>query len=473
VSVVSAASGSLEIGVAKSNSTYGGAGQIEYQSNTGEIFVEGVLDSTGSTYTSGDLIGVAYNADDDEITFYKNNVSQGVVSLSGFAGSLVAPMVMDRSSSAFTVEFNFGQRPFAHAAPSGFKALCTQNLPDPTIADGGDYFNAILYTGDGTNPRSFTGVGFQPDLVVAKRRNATGSIWWIDSVRGTQRMLASDSTNAEDVNSANGSIESFDADGFTTEGSSTNGNLNNNTNTYVAWNWNAGGSNATNTDGTITSTVRANPTAGFSIVSYTGNGSTNQTVGHGLGVKPKLKITKSRSITEQWVVTGELIGGTDYRIFLQSTAAVGTAAGFYPADTSTTLGISGSNVSDGHNQNGVTYISYCFAEVDGYSKFGSYTGNGSTDGPFVYCGFRPAFIMIKRTNDTGNWFTFDNDRIGYNTENYRIQINDNGTEADPGEFDILSNGFKVRFTSVNVNASASTYIFMAFAENPFKYSLAR
>jgi hypothetical protein len=292
-----------------------------------------------------------------------------------------------------------------------------------------------------------------------------------DAVRGAGVTLSSNLTDAESSLSAY--FKSFDSDGFTLGLASSI--FNNNGDTYVAWNWKANGAGVSNTDGTISSTVSVSTTSGFSIVTYTGNGSANQTAGHGLGATPKLKIIKGRTNVDNWVVTGTLIGPADNRIFLNTTEAVGTAAGFYPADTSTTLGISGSNVSNGHNQNGTTYIAYCFAEVEGFSKFGSYTGNGSADGPFVFTGFRPSWIMIKQTTaaDTGDWFMFDSKRLGYNAENYRLIASRDFAEADPGEFDILSNGFKVRFTSVNVNGSGDGYIFVAFAENPVKYSLGR
>jgi hypothetical protein len=345
-------------------------------------------------------------------------------------------------------------------------------LPDPSIADPTAYFNTVLYTGNQTTGTAITGVGFQPDFIWIKERDGTASHAVFDIIRGTEQRLRSDTTDAENTSSE--SITSFDSDGFTVgNNTATNGSGD----SLVAWNWKANGSGVSNTDGTITSTVSANTTAGFSIVSYTGNGSANQTVGHGLSVKPELKIIKSRSIVEQWVVSGELIGPADYRMFLQSTAIVGTASNYYPVDTSTTLGISGSNVSNGHNQSSATYIAYCFHSVEGYSKFGTYTPNNSTDGPFIYTGFKPAFVLIKNKTgpDSRSWAIEDNKRDPYNPADKHLNPNLPNAEATSSVHyvDFVSNGFKLRNSHQWSNYTGYTYIYMAFAESPFKYSNAR
>jgi hypothetical protein len=376
-----------------------------------------------------------------------------------------------------TAYVNFGQRPWQQTPPSGFKALCTQNLPDPTIADGGDYFNTVLYTGNGfatAGTQTISGVGFQPDFVWIKSRSAAGSNHSLyDAVRTAGNTLISNSTAAE--TSQTDSLTAFTSDGFSLGDNSESGaNVNVNTATYVAWNWNAGGSNATNTDGTITSTVRANPTAGFSIVSYTGvdTPSTN-TVGHGLGVTPKIWLIKNRSQTSPagWIFNTTLIDGSVDYLILNSTAAKadqGSPWNTLPTSTVFTLGANDVNTCNA----GDSYIAYCFAEVEGYSKFGSYTGNGDANGPFVYCGFRPAFIFVKRTDAVLGWGVYDTARNTFNAFDKTLVINTSDAEATTIIGDILSNGFKFRYSGAQ-NASGGTYIFAAFAESPFKYSLAR
>jgi hypothetical protein len=341
-------------------------------------------------------------------------------------------------------------------------------LPNPTIADGSEYFNTVLWAGTGAT-NSITGVGFAPDFVWIKQRSGTRQNNLYDTVRGATKELFSDSTEAE--NTLATGLTSFDSDGFTL---GTGTRANESGQTFVGWNWNAGGSSATNTDGTITSTVRANPTAGFSIVSYTGNGTAGATIGHGLGVAPKMIITKPRdtqTVNGGWAVYHTSVGNTGY-LLLNLTDATSTASGAWN-NTSPTSSVFSVGTFQIVNTNTSPYIALCFSEVTGYSKFGSYTGNGSTNGPFVYCGFRPAFVVCKRTDTTSNWTLFDNKRLGYNVDNDRqypnLAIADNTTDI----LDILSNGFKLRGTATDNNASGGTYIFMAFAENPFKYSLAR
>jgi hypothetical protein len=380
---------------------------------------------------------------------------------------------------------NFGQRPFAYTAPSGFKALCTQNLPTPTIGattatQAGKFFNTVLYTGDGANPRSITGVGFQPDWVWGKRRSFTGDHFLMDSVRGTQRSLSSNTTAVEDVSSPNGLVQSFDSDGATFQGSSTNNNLNNSAITYVAWNWKANGSGSTNTSGSITSTVSANTTSGFSIVTYTGNGTSGSTVGHSLAATPAMIFIKARSAgLYNWrVYHSSLTAG--YNLFLNTTSAqtqmstdsVGYISGVSVSTFTLTAGTSN---SDAVNGSGVTYVAYCFAPIAGYSAFGSYTGNSSTDGTFVYLGFRPAYMMIKASNAIEDWVIMDVARNPYNAVNFWLNAEDTSAEAtlSPPQFDFNSNGMKLRGTSSTINATGTTYIYMAFASNPFKTSLAR
>ena len=370
--------------------------------------------------------------------------------------------------TGITKSINFGQRPFKYTPPTGYKKLNTFNLPDSSITDGSQYMNTVLWTGTGSQ-QNITGLGFSPDLVWVKERSAADNHQLADTVRGANKILYSDLTNAEDLGSTQ-KIQSFDSDGFTI---GTSAAVNQSSQTYVGWSWRASDSTAvSNTDGTITSTVSANTTSGFSVVTYTGNGTAGSTVGHGLGSTPKFIITKARTGTNDWGVYHTSIGNTA-AVFLSGNYAVNTNIVFWnnTSPTSSVFTIGTNNVC---NTNTVPYVAYCFAEVEGFSKFGSYTGNGSTDGPFVYTGFRPAFIVYKRTDTTGNWRMQDTARDTNNDGNSdELFPNLSNAEASSARFDILSNGFKARTTSADTNASGGTYIYMAFAENPFKNSLAR
>ena len=356
---------------------------------------------------------------------------------------------------------------FYYTPPSGYLALCTENLPDPSIALPGDYFNTVLYTGDGTSDRDITGVGFQPDFVWHKSRSDTRDHRLLDAVRGATLGLSSNLTSAEYTESTG--LTSFDSDGFSIGNAAA---FNTNTETYVAWNWKADNtSGSSNTDGTITSTVSANTTAGFSIVSYTGNGTAGATVGHGLSKAPEIYILKKRDVSgNSWLTYANYLGYTKY-LALNNSSAAGTDSNFFYADPTSSvfsLGFYGDT-----NGNGNAYIGYCFHSVEGYSKIGSYTGNGSADGAFVYTGFRPAFVLVKRTDSTGNWIIMDGERSPYNIVNKYLFSDLSNVEDTADRGDFVSNGFKIRTTSTAMNTNAATYIYMAFAENPFKYSNAR
>ena len=326
-----------------------------------------------------------------------------------------------------------------------------------------DYFNTVLYTGNGST-QSVTGVGFQPDLVWVKCRNdAFNHANW-DIVRGTSNALQTSTTSAEQTIEG---VTSFDSDGFTL---STAASANSNTKTFVAWNWLADNtSGSSNTDGDINSTVSVNTTSGFSIVSWTGTGTNPSTVGHGLGTAPSCIILRDRDNVSDWYVGHDGIGWTD-RLKLNTTASTASSVTLWnnTAPTSSLF-----TISSALNFNGSPTIAYCFAEKKGFSKFGSYTGNGSSDGPFVYTGFKPAFFMIKRTDTTTNWIMYDKVRQPYNTTNpgpiYANLSSAEESNVTLTAFDILSNGFKPRNTSswAESNASGGTYIYMAFAENPF------
>jgi len=330
-----------------------------------------------------------------------------------------------------------------------------------TIDKPTDYFNTKLYTGNGST-QSITGVGFQPDFVWGKDRDGTDNHHLFDVIRGTNQRLISNQTSAE--NTEVNCLNSFDSDGFTL-GSNTG--LNNNGDAHVSWNWKAGGTASSNTDGSITSSVSANTTAGFSIVSYTGTGS-NATVGHGLGSKPNVMFQKKRSGDASWVVYHDKVDVNPSHKYLtlnQSSAVDDYAQHFN--DTEPTSSVFTVGTDSATNGSGATNIVYCFAEKKGYSKFGSYTGNGSSDGSYIHLEFKPAVIIAKLSSGVSDWRIYDNKRLGYNVDNNPIRINDNRAEETDDNIDFLSNGFKWRTTDGALNGSGSTYIYMAFAENPF------
>jgi hypothetical protein len=333
-----------------------------------------------------------------------------------------------------------------------------------------DHFTTFLWTGDGTTPKSHTGVGFQADMMWSKIRTSVHQHNIVDTVRGVnQRLIVPNSTNAEDTTCTHGHFDSLDSDGFTTTNAGGNWNVNTSGNTYVGWLWKAGGTAVSNTAGSITSSVSANTTSGLSVVTWTGTGVAG-TVGTGLSVTPKITIVKGREAVTNWIVGGSLIvdvgGSTNNYILLNGSAAMDTSTALYASYNPTTVGVkTDANI----NGSGQGMVMYCFAEVKGFSKFGSYTGNGSTDGTFIYTGFKPAFIMFKDTGYASNWSMFDNRRAGYNSKSDIIAPNTSGAEdtSNTTFADFLSNGFKWRFTNADFNASGNNYIYMAFAEQPF------
>jgi len=441
----------------------------------GNKYSGGSSSAYGATLANNDVVGVALDLDAGTLTFYKNNTSQGTA-YTGLSGTF-SPLVTLHTggvSRSIAGNCNFGQRPFAYTAPSGFKALCTTNLPEPTIAEGSDYFNAVTYTGNNQTLQSITTVGFQPDLIWIKNRNASNHVL-VDAVRGRGFHLASNLTNAEATDSSTQGVTAFLSNGFSVEADPASyGSVNDGTNPYVAWNWKANGAGSSNTAGTISSTVSANTTAGFSIVTYTGNGTNGASVGHGLGVAPAMVIVKQRNgSTYSWTVQHTSVAASSVLALESTSAAFSRSTSFnstYPTSTVFSLGTDlGTNSSSG------TYVAYCFAPIAGYSAFGSYTGNGSTDGPFVFTGFRPAFVMYKRTDTTGDWWIQDVKRSTFNPLNAILYPNASSSEYTAGsnQIDYLSNGFKLRTTNAAANASGGTYVYMAFAENPFSISLAR
>jgi len=435
----------------------------------------------GASYTTNDVIGVALDMDAGTLVFYKNGVSQGTA-FSSLSGTFVAADANGTSGGTYSSTINFGQRAFAYTAPSGFKALCTTNLPTPTIGatsttQANKYFDVKTYAGNGGTTN--ISLDFQPDFAWFKNRLAANSHLLIDSVRGSgtggsSKILISHTTDAEQTVTTGGA--SFTSTGMTVVHDASWLSLNGSSTNIVAWNWNAGGSTVTNTSGTISAQVRANTTSGFSIVTYTGTGS-NATVGHGLGVALQMVIVKNRSTATDWAVWhNSLTAGQ--ALILTSTAA---AASFPTVFNSTlpTSSVFSVGTSVATNGSGNNMVAYCFAPVAGYSAFGSYTGNGSADGPFVYTGFRPRWVMVKQaTVSARDWIILDTARNTYNVADLQLMPNKSDAEAttvlsSTAYLDILSNGFKIRNTSVRNNESSATYIYAAFAEVPMKYSLGR
>jgi hypothetical protein len=429
----------------------------------------------GATYTTNDVIGIAFDSAAGSLTFYKNNVSQGVA-FTGITGTYF-PVV--RSVDTISTQANFGQRPFAYTPPTGYVALNTYNLPTSTIVKGNTVMDATTYTGTGASLSVTNTASFKPDLVWVKSRSNATDNELTDSVRGVTKSLISNSTAAEATDTQG--LTAFNSNGFTL---GTDANYNGSGRTFVGWQWQAGqGSTSSNTNGTITSTVSVNASAGFSVVTYTGTGTTGPTVGHGLGVAPKMIIIKSRNGADNWNVYHASLSNPASRwLSLNLTNAElgpdGTGCWNNTNPTSSVFTVNWPGSGGYTNQSGITYVAYCFAAISGYSAFGSYTGNGSTDGPFIYTGFRPKFVMAKVITASNWWIMFDSTRNPYNAANFELAANLSDAEytANTSQytlFDFLSNGFKLRTGSLEGNSNGQTYIYMAFAENPFRNSLAR
>jgi hypothetical protein len=450
-----------------------GAGSY-YRSN-GDIGCDGKATQTGSTYTTGDIISIAYDATTRKIWFAKNGtwqLSGNPASGTNEIGTLNSPTSNYFFGFAIydtnTGTANFGQRSWAYAAPSGFRPIVDTLLPAPVVAKPNTVFDTSIWVGNGSSQTITLPGGFSPDLVWLKQRNGGDWHGLFNTIVGATTRLFSNSTSAEATNAQ--TLTAFNSNGFSV--GNTN-EVNGSGNSYVAWCWDAGSSTVTNTQGSISSQVRANASAGFSIVTYTGNSTVGATVGHGLGVAPQLIIIKARNNVSGgfWQVYHQAIGNTKY-LELNSTSAAGTSSNRWnnttPSSTVFTLG------SDSDLNGSLNYVAYCFAPVAGYSSFGSYTGNGSADGPFVYTGFRPRWIMWKCTTAAYDWDVYDAVRDPRNAAAARLKPNSSDAEAtlSPATFDILSN-FKLRADYNSSNASSQTFIYAAFAESPFQYARAR
>jgi hypothetical protein len=324
--------------------------------------------------------------------------------------------------------------------------------------------DATTYTGNGGTLTVTNAGSMKSDLLWIKSRSAATDNYLFDSRRGEGGILISNSTAAETVL---GSQMSFNSNGFTVGSLAA---MNTNGATYVGWQWQAGqGSTSSNTAGSITSTVSVNATAGFSVVTYTGTGSA-ATVGHGLGVAPKMIIVKCRSAAFNWAVYHASLTSASFYLSLNQTIAQTNNSTLWNGTAPTSSVFSVGTAGD---TNAGNLVAYCWAEIAGFSKFGSYTGNGSTDGPFVYLGFRPKFIMFKKTSATGSWYILDTVRNTYNEVNASLEADLSIAETSPYPMDYVSNGVKIRTTNTDINASSQTYIYAAFAENPFKNANAR
>lgn len=551
-------------------------GYIKGTAGTGST-TGGNLASGYATFTTNDIIGFASDIQNGTLAIYKNNTL--IYTITGINDDDWIPAISGYTSNG-SYSINFGQQAFSYTPPTGYKKLNSANLPNPTIKLPNQHFNTVLYTGNNNTSQNITGVGFSPDWVWVKNRDNVERHHLVDSVRGDNKVLHSDNTDAERTGSHGSGHTQLNlaSDGFNLVSNGSNDELNFGTRTYVAWNWNAGDTDgktytvtvvsdsgnkyrfdgfgtsavtldlaeggtyifnypsahpfrfsttsdgthgggteyttgvtvlsstsvqivvaasaptlyyyctihsgmggaintnstlgSSNFDGSIQSTVKVNVTAGFSILTYTGTGS-NATIGHGLGVTANAIIVKRRNGTQNWGVYHSSVAPNDILQLDVDNAVYGGSGVFGNAlATSSVFSVNaGSGMSNG---NGDTYVAYCFSEVAGYSKFGSYTGNGSTDGPFVFTGFRPAFLLWKNSSSVRNWHMIDNTRDRFNPVDLQLYPNLSTNEyAETQGYDFLSNGFKIRESANFANNNGGTYIYLAFAESPFKNARAR
>tara|TARA_R100001244_G_scaffold73603_2_gene59098 strand:+ start:23 stop:1696 length:1674 start_codon:yes stop_codon:yes gene_type:complete len=490
------------VGLGNQNYTGEQAGSWGYKSDGGQFYIDGSIDATYTSAGSGDILQFALDIPNNKAWVGINNtwVNSGdpaagtnAIVTSGLNGYDITPIFSDSGGDGHRQVANFGQDSsfagnktaqgnqdsneigdFYYTPPSLFLALCTSNLPDPEIALPGDNFNTVLWTGDAASSRAITGVGFTPDLVWGKSRGYDGDHQLVDSVRGNSLILRSNVTGAELAHASLGAggFTTIDSDGFTIVSNTSNDNLNKSSIGNVAWNWKAGGAASSNGDGDITSSVSANTTAGFSIVSYTGDADNTSSVGHGLTTTPGMIILKALTGTQNWIVWHkDLTATTAYSMYLNTTTAqLNNVSYFYDAAPNATTFHPGDGGAS--NGSGTAYIAYCFESIEGYSKMGTFAGNGLADGTFIYTGFKPAYLLLKKSSATASWYILDNKRDTYNQVVRDLQANDAAVEATSANFlDFVSNGFKMRTSGGAVNSG--TLVYAAFAESPFKYSNAR
>jgi hypothetical protein len=476
VGVVNAAATSLVSDGMVGNSSYGWAVNNDGAKENGNSETASYM----ASFTTGDVIGVALNMDDGEITFYKNGSSAGVAFNNLSGKGAIFPAVCTGSHSGNFDTLNFGQMDFTHTPPSGYKAWNTSNLPDPAVTNPEEHFQTTLYAGDSNNSTVITNSGssdLQPDLIWIKNRThgtttGVGANMLFDAVRGFKSTTGSDSpyltTNVTDAEATNSNgLQAVSSDGFT-PGSMTR--TNESGDNLVAWQWKAGGgAGSSNGDGAQTTTVSANTTAGFSIVTGTGTGSST-TYGHGLGVEPKVIIIKSRSSADDWYFFTSAIDGIPYNTWQYS--KMNTTDAF----ASTTEIANNTTTFSTSYGNGTTFVAYCFAEIPGFSQFGIYEGTGSSNGPHRNLNFSPAWLMFRAVASGNYWLVIDSKRDPWNDlAPQRLYWNSHEAESTYNEtkVDMLSNGFKIRGTYGDTNANGGLIFYMAFAASPFKTSNAR
>ena len=449
--------------------------------------------SDSQTAPGSDRVGIEVDFANNEVEFF-TVASDGTRTSRGgkldgsdgieFDGEGVFTATTHDVSTSY-IEAYFSETSWNGTPNSGYEELSASKLSDLTISpaqssQADDHFNTLLWSGNNSYPRALTGVGFQPDLVWTKTRNQAYGHGWFDSSRGASAgAISSQNTINEPYANTNFDLDSFDSDGMTWASTADLSTSNNSGDNYVAWNWKANGGTTTTNDasstgvGTIDSVFQANTTSGFSIVTYTGTGSAG-TVKHGLSVAPSMVIIKSRSggSVPNWVIGQDQSGFTGQLYF--DTGMFSSNSGSFN-NTAPTTSVVSIGTDSTVNQNTINYVMYCFSNVEGFSRVGSYTGNGRTDGPFIYTSFRPAWLMLKRTGPSGTsgWSIFDNKRDTFNPVDTIIQANSGGAESTSYPVDFLSNGFKLRTTDSTHNQSGSTFIFLAFAEQSFKFSNAR
>ena len=409
--------------------------------------------TTSLTFATNDVIGFALNLTDNELKVYENNSLVSTITIPTDKGDTWLPCVGDSSATDAICTVNFGQQGFTHTPPTGFKSLCTQNLPEPTIKNPSKYFNTGLYTGTGSS-NAITGLGFQPDKVVVKMRTGTddSDFQVFDDVRGANKVLRWNNQETSDTQTTR--FTSFDSDGFTV---GTENITNHSGRNFVYWAW------------------KESASAGFDMVKYTGNGSSPRTVSHSLGVVPEIMMIKNMETNSTRWVVGNKTMDADENMFLNSVDDDENLNDFWASTrpTSSVFTVADDNEV---NKSGEEHIAYLWASVEGMCKVGTYTGNGNNHGSFVHMGFRPSFFLVKNTNDNAAWMLYDDAR-GENPNNpYIVPSGYNDMiELNDVDLDIVSNGIKFRYAHNNTNytENGSAYIYLAMARSPFKYANAR
>ena len=462
------------------------ADHVQYVSN-GEIGNRTRGSTSDATTWQDDadiIVAIAVDMDNGSVYFARANTwinSGDPTSGSAKTGAIATDLLTDNNgehyigvqgyngSNSYGMYANFGQRPFTYTPPAGYKTLCTKNLPKtvPSVIRPKKHFDTLLYTGNDSSDRNIEGLEFQPDFVWIKNRDQSDGHQWVDVVRGANNTLFSNSNVGEEANNSNGHVNYFTSGGFNVDAGA-GGDVNENNEDYVAWCWKAGGAAVTNNDGSITTQVSANQKAGFSIMTYTGTGSAG-TCGHGLGAVPHMIISKRRDGSGNWTIYHKDLdhsSSTNHRVVrFNASAQTGSSVLYYGNDPTSTVQHQAAYTD--LNGSSETYVAYCWTSISGYSKFGKYTGNGNSKGPYIHLGFRPAFIMLRRYDSGNNWHIADSKRqSSLNPVTAQIYPNLTSAEVAQDDLDILSNGFKIRNSANFGNASSGTYIYMAFAEEP-------